>query len=214
MNRAVRSILVSVLFATGAGALLLASQKMPLWRMRMESPQYQGKEALRVDVYPGAMRGDLNEIHTLNRYIGVSVPLDLPQFRWLPPALWTAAGIGLLAALLPLGPRRRSQALVAMAVAVTLIAAAVLAQAQMYRIGHERNPHAPLRGVKNFTPPIIGTVKIENFTVHARLGAGAWVIGTAILLYIGGAMGRPRHCVCGHGREDEAAAKPKEATLV
>ena len=213
MSKTVRSTIVSLLFATAAGGLLLASLRFPLWQMRMTSPQYQDQETLRVNVYAGAMHGDLNEIHVLNKYIGVTAPTDLPQFRWMPPALIAGAALGVLLALLPLGARRGSQALVAMAVAVAVLGAAALAQFQMYRIGHERNPRAALRGVKDFTPPILGTVKIENFTVSAWPGVGSWLIAGAIVLYICGAVGRPKGWIGGRWHEHAPAKHRNEHVI-
>ena len=68
--------------------------RLPLWQMRMEAPQYRDEEALKVVVYPSAMRGDLNEITVLNQYIGVHIPKELPQLKWLPAALIGAAALG------------------------------------------------------------------------------------------------------------------------
>ncbi len=188
MNKITRVTLGTVFLSLAAGALLLASLKLPLWRMRMESPQYRDQEALRVAVYPHAMRGDLGEIKVLNQYIGVSIPDRLPQTRWLPTVLIGGALLGLAAVALPMAFRRRALLTVAVLIALAMLASAGTAQWQMYRIGHDRNHHAALRGVKDFTPPLLGTEKIENFTVSAWLGAGSYLIVAAIALEIGGAF--------------------------
>ena len=63
-----------------------------------------------------------------------------------------------------------------------------MTQWQMHRIGHERDPHPPLTGVANFTPPILGRVKVANFTITTGLGTGTWLIGAGILLEIGAGL--------------------------
>jgi hypothetical protein len=69
-----------------------------------------------------------------------------------------------------------------------MLVSAAMAQWQMHRIGHERDPHPALKGVNNFTPPILGRVKVANFTITTGLGAGAFLIGAGILLEIGAGM--------------------------
>lgn len=115
--------------------MLIASLKLPLWRMKMEAPQYRDEEALKVVVYPGSLRGDLGEIKVLNTYIGVHIPDELPQLKWLPAALIGAGALGLIAAFLPPGARRRALVVIPALLSVTLLIAAVQAQWQMYDIG-------------------------------------------------------------------------------
>ncbi len=176
-----------------AAALFLFSLKLPVWHLKMESPQYQKEEALRVRVYPGHMAGDLREIRVLNQYIGVHIPENLPQLRWLPIALVAAAAAGLAGSLA--GRAFRSRALLASTVLVSLImlGSAALAQKQMHDIGHHRDQHTILRGIHDFTPPLLGSVKVANFELTAGLGIGAVVIAGGIALQLGAAwMSRRR----------------------
>jgi hypothetical protein len=175
--------------AVVAAGLLVAGLKLPLWQMMMTAPQYQDQDAIHVAFYPTGLRGQLQEIKTLNQYIGVTIPENLPQSRCLPWALSVSAGLALVAALLPGRWRRWGSGAVAVVVLAALLTAAGQAQWQMYQIGHNRDPHTILRGVKEFTPPLLGTVKIENFTVSARLGLGAYLVGAAIALQLGAAIG-------------------------
>jgi len=167
-----------------ASALLLVSLKLPLWEMRLEAPQYREQEALHIAVHPNALRGDIKELSTLDQYIGVHIPPTLPQFRWLPALLRTGAGLGLLAGVL--GGRLRSRALtvVSCALAVALALAALQAMGQIRDIGHKRDHKTVLAGVKDFTPPFLGTNKIAQFTVTSRFGLGAWLIGGALGLQL------------------------------
>jgi hypothetical protein len=173
MNKAVARLLPAGLAAASA-LLLVASLRLPLWQMRLEAPQYRDQEALHVAVHPAAMRGDLRELSVLQQYIGVHIPATLPQFKWLPAALVLAAAGGLLAGLL--NGELRSRALVGMGAALTAALAVAAAQAnfQIYDIGHKRDGKTVLAGVKDFTPPFVGTRKIAQFTVSSQFGAGAW----------------------------------------
>jgi copper chaperone NosL len=165
-----------------ASVLLLISLKYPLWQMRLEAPQYRGQEALRIAVHPNAIRGDVRELSVLNQYIGVHIPPTLPQFKWLPATLVIGAVLMLSAAFVPAGIRRLSMVLLALALIAALTTAAIQAHSQIYKIGHNRDQHTPLAGVRDFTPPFLGTTKIAQFEVSSRFGLGAWLIGGALAL--------------------------------
>jgi len=170
-----------------ASAMLLVSLKLPLWQMRLEAPQYRDREALQVAVHPNSLRGDLRELSVLDQYIGVHVPPTLPQFKWLPGLLIAGAVFGFAAGLLRVPVRRRALLLVSCALAAALALAAVQAMFQMHDIGHKRDQKTVLAGVKDFTPPFLGTNKIAQFTVSSRLGLGAWLVGGALTLQLGAA---------------------------
>jgi copper chaperone NosL len=192
------------LAAMAAGALFVISLNLPVWHLKMEAPQYQDSEALRVRVYPGSMQGDLREITVLNKYIGVRIPEKLPELRWLPVALLAAAVLGVSALALRGAARRRCLFTVAALLSLTMLVSAAMAQWQMHRIGHERDPHAALKGVGNFTPPILGRVKVANFTITTGLGAGAFLIGVGILLEIGAGLLSRRREPIHHGSSKPA----------
>ena len=167
-----------------ASVLLLISLKLPLWQMRLEAPQYRDKEALHISVHPDALRGDLRELNVLDQYIGVHVPPALPQFKWLPGLLVTGAALGLLLAFLGNTFRSRAMALLSCGLALALAVAAIQAMAQIHDIGHKRDQKTVLAGVRDFTPPFLGTNKIAQFTVSSRFGLGAWMIGGALVLQL------------------------------
>jgi len=52
-------------------------------------------------------------------------------------------------------------------------------QARLYRVRHERDRNAPIRAVHDFTPPLVGPVKVGNFTVWSfpHVGAAMLLIG-------------------------------------
>lgn len=155
--------------------------------MRMEAPQYRDEEALKIAVHPNAFRGAMRELTVLEQYIGVHIPPTLPQFKWLPGALIAGAFLGLVSVLLPLAIRRRALIVVVLALIAALGGSAIQAMAQMHDIGHNRDQHTILVGVKDFTPPFLGTTKIAQFEVSSRFGLGGWLIGAALALQLGAA---------------------------
>jgi len=179
--------ILTVSFTVIASVLLLVSLKYPLWQMRLEAPQYRGEEALRIAVHPNAIRGDVRELSVLDQYIGVHVPPTLPQFKWLPATLIIGAVLTICAGFMPTKIRRLSLVISALALTAALATAAIQARSQIYNIGHNRDQHTPLAGVKDFTPPFLGTAKIAQFEVSSRFGLGAWLIGSALALECGAA---------------------------
>lgn len=167
-----------------AAALLIISLKLPLWHMHLEAPQYRDEEALNVVVYPNAFRGDLEELAVLNQYIGVHVPETLPQFQWLPSAFIATGVLGIAAAFLSRKFRSRALVLVPAALSVALLVASIQAMQQMRDIGHKRDQKTVMAGVKNFTPPFLGSKKIAQFDVTSGLSLGSWLIGSALALQV------------------------------
>lgn len=215
MNSKTR-ILVRMALALVAGGLLLAGLRLPLWRMRMEAPQYRGPEALKVLVRPGSLEGNLGEIKILNHYIGVTIPDSLPQTRWLPVTLWLGACLGVVAVVFPLRVRRFAVLAVAALVSGAMLFAATQAQLQMYRIGHERDPHAALRGVQDFTPPLLGSKKLAQFELTSSLGLGSVCIAGAVGILAGiGLVARkaPRSADQGQPASVETAELPSANEL-
>jgi hypothetical protein len=187
-----RRTFLAIACAFVAAALLAAAIKLPLWHLRMEAPQYRDKEALRVSVFAGSMKGDLREITVLNQYIGVHIPETLPQSKWLPTALGIGAVLGIVAASLPLRIRRVSLSIVSIALAGSIAFALIQAKQQMHDIGHKRDAHTKLARVHDFDSPFLGTAKIAQFTVTSWLGAGAYLLGGAIALQLAGAIASRR----------------------
>jgi len=173
-----------------AAAMTAAALALPLWGFAMSAPQYPG-ETLHLQVTRSGIVGDVHEVETLQHYIGVQFPTDLPELPWLTRAILGAAALLLVAAFVPgRGLGRAYRALCALALAGLLVASAAVVQARLYRVGHERNPNAPIRAVRNFTPPLVGPVKVGNFTVWSFPHAGAALLLTASMLSLVGARRR------------------------
>jgi copper chaperone NosL len=174
----------------GAAMLLVGALLLPLWSTRMVAPQYQGTEALEVHVYAGRVTGDIHEIELLNQYVGVHLPLDTPELKATPWILGMLVAVALASVIVPSQARMKIVAMLLILMLAVAIGGAVLLQYRLFQMGHARSPSIMAR-VPDFTPPILGSKKIANFTVYMTLGAGAWSYLGALLL-IGWAVSRPR----------------------
>ena len=76
--------------------------------------------------------------------------------------------------------------LCAVALVTFLVASAAVVQARLYQVGHDRDPNSPLRGLHNFTPPLVGPAKVGNFTVWSFPHAGAVMLLAAAGLAVYG----------------------------
>jgi hypothetical protein len=168
-------------------ALLAAAALMPpLWGFAMSAPQYPD-ETLHLQIARTGIVGDVHEVTTLQHYIGVRFPSALPELQW---AVWGIVGLAVLLLLAAfvgnssLGHLYRLSC--AAAALIFLLAAAVAVQARLYQVGHDRDRSAPIRAVHDFTPPLIGPVKVGNFTVWSfpHVG-GLLLVLTATLSVVG-----------------------------
>lgn len=169
------------LMLAGAALFLAASMFLPLWSTEMISPQYHGEDAIIVKVYPGTVAGSLREVQTLNQYIGARLPLDAPELHAMP---WVLGVLLLLATITVFLPERLRYKAIVANFALMIVggaAGAVMLQYRLYQIGHQRT-HAILRGIPNFTPPIVGSLHLANFQIDTGLMAGGWSLAVAVAL--------------------------------
>lgn len=164
-----------------AALLLAASLFLPLWATEMESPQYHGEDEIVVQVYPGRVAGSLQEVQTLNQYIGVHLPLDAPELRALPWALGLFCALALGAIFLPWGLLKKAMVANLAFMVIGGIAGAAMLQYRLYQLGHERT-HSIMRGVPNFTPPVLGSMHLANFHIETGLEIGGWFFALAVAL--------------------------------
>ena len=173
-----------------AALLTLLSLVLPLWGVRMTAPQYPG-EALMLRIDRHGIGGDVQEVETLQQYIGVRFPREMPELEWLPVVV-----LALTALLVAGAAAGRSAAARALRVATALLfilflaGAAAIVQKRLYDVGHERDPDAPIKAVKSFTPPLVGPTRVGNFTVWSFPHVGAWVLLGAAALAGAGARQR------------------------
>jgi len=166
---------------------LVLSFTVPLWNITMKAPQYP--DGLTLDIYLHKVEGgneghDIQEINTLNHYIGMA-PLDREQLSdldWLPFAIGFLAIIALRRA--AIGTVRILIDLLVVSAYISLFALSRFVY-KLYVLGHNLDPKAPM-DVEPFTPAILGTKQIANFTVTslprtASFLIGAFVLGVAVV---------------------------------
>jgi hypothetical protein len=181
---------VRVLYIAAA-ACAAAALVLPLWGFSMAAPQYPD-ETLHLQVQRSGIVGDVHEIETLQHYIGVRFPTDMPELKWATRAIAGVAVLLLAAAFVGAGAAARVyRVLCAGALIVFLAASAAVVQARLYQVGHQRDPHSPLRGMHDFTPPLVGPAKVGNFTVWSFPHAGAVMLLMAAGLAVYGVRLKP-----------------------
>jgi copper chaperone NosL len=158
---------------------------LPVWTMKLWAPQY--REGLSLTIYANTIQGDLQNINTLNHYVGMKAISadDFREFRIMPLALSLFGVAALLAAL----TGRRWIAMLGW-LAFTAFAVIMFKSYAdwLWRYGHELDPRAAIK-LDAFTPPLIGFKQMANFKVLSLPGPGtvllglAWLLGPAILWY-------------------------------
>ncbi|MCB9871518.1 MAG: hypothetical protein H6837_16805 [Planctomycetes bacterium] len=155
----------------------------PLWKIHMVAPQYP--RGLWLDIYSyrleaGHGGNDLREINILNHYIGMHAITEneLRDLDWLPFGL--GAVILLTLRVAALGNVR---SLVDLGMIAAYISAFAFSRFvwMLWSFGHDLHPDAPVK-VQPFTPAIIGTKKIANFTTSSLPQMGS----ACLFLTIGG----------------------------
>jgi copper chaperone NosL len=151
---------------------------LPIWHMKLWAPQYH--EGLELVIYSNTIKGDLQNINTLNHYVGMHAitPQDFAEFAYLPQAL-TAFG---LAALLGALFNRRWIAILGW-LAFTGFAVYMFRDyaTWLWHYGHDLDPRAAIK-LPTFTPPVIGFKQMANFKVFSFPGLGTVMLGVAWLL--------------------------------
>ena len=161
---------------------LALSFTLPLWRISMNAVQYP--EGLQLDIYswrlePGNNGQHLQEINTLNHYIGMK-KLDesaMPDLNWIPFALGA-----LLIFTLRVAAIGNVRALVDLVVMTTYVSAFAFARFiyMLYQYGHDLSPQAPVK-VAPFMPAVLGSKQIANFTTHSYPGWGSALLGLFVV---------------------------------
>jgi len=164
-------------------APLLLALIAPIWSMRFEAPQYPN--GLELVIFPYTVTGDVQEVNTLNHYIGMS-RIDraaLSDLDFLPFAIGAFAL--LLLRVVALGDLRSLLDLVALYTYFGAFAFARFAY-QLYVFGHNLDPKAPFQ-IEPFTPTILGTGTVANFTITSLPARGSFYlasIGVALLVIL------------------------------
>ena len=190
--RAIDAFLERPLSAASRGVVLLGMAALigggllPLWRIQLVAPQYE--EGLTLVMYSHAIAAghggqDLNEINTLNHYIGMKpiVQSDFAEMTWMPFAIGIFALLALRAA--AVGRIRHLVDLGVLFLYFGLFSLATFAY-RLWSYGHHLDPHAPMR-IAPFTPILIGQQQIANFVQSSLPMAGTACMGAFLAALCG-----------------------------
>jgi hypothetical protein len=159
--------------------LLIPVYFLPLYEMTLVATQFP--DGLLLDIYAykleggkTAARDDLREINTLNHYIGMRPLLesDFSELKWIPLAIGGFALLALRAAVI--GKMSAVVDVVVLFIYFGLFSAWSFFH-RLYEYGHNLDPTAAMK-VTPFTPPLIGTHQIANFTVTNMPGPGSYLM--------------------------------------
>jgi copper chaperone NosL len=178
------------MFYVIAAILLLVSISFPYWGMVLQAPQYPG--GLEMRVFVNYMTGDedprldeVKEIDGLNHYIGMKSLYEAAKFERsiAIPAVIIMSAMLMVAAL---WRRRFSWLLTVPALAFPFVFLGDLAF-WMRNYGQNLDPYAPLSSaIHPFTPPILGTGMVGQFSTVAYVDTGWYItIGAVVLIVIG-----------------------------
>jgi copper chaperone NosL len=157
---------------------ILPAIVLPTWTITLHAPQYP--QGLTLVIYPNTVSGDLSEVNILNHYIGMQeiVPDEFPEFRFIPFFILRFFGFALLTALIG---RMPIAALGWMDFVLFGTVMLYTFQHWLYKYGHNLSADAPLK-IQPFTPALLGTTEIGQFTVTSTPAAGAILMGLAGLI--------------------------------
>lgn len=157
----------------------------PIWDIHMVAPQYP--QGLELDIYSYKLEGgrggkDITEINRLNHYIGMHqiTREQLTDLDWMPFAFGLLVILTLRVA--AIGTVRSLVDLVVLSLYVSGFAFVRFVYT-LYRYGHELDPHAPFN-VEPFTPVILGTKQLANFTTDSYPRMGSAYLG----VFLGGIL--------------------------
>ena len=170
-----------------AAVLVAAAAWLPYWGFLMSAPQYPD-ESLTLQVSHRGIEGDVQEVETLQQYIGVRFPRELPELEWLPMAMMGLAALLALGGFTGAGAAGRLLGWTGVVLFVALlVVSAATVQQRLYDVGHDRDPGAPITAVKDFTPRLFGPTKVGNFTVWSFPHVGGVALVAAMTLALAGA---------------------------
>ncbi len=186
-----REWLLKVLFLTGIAAILF-SFAFPYWRIKVVAPQYP--KGLSMVIYINRLSGDIQELNTLNHYIGMRHVDDAAKTerKFAIPGVAVVV-LSLFSAMFYKG--RFRFLLILPAVLFPIFFAADLYY-WLRDSGLNLDPKAPLnRSIKPFIPPVFGEGKIAQFKAYAQFEFGFYLNMLCSFLSILGLMFQNRRKV-------------------
>lgn len=168
--------------------ILIPALFFPLWHMSFRSNQYPDPLSLHIYAYQleggkTPQRDDLREINSLNHYIGMRPLLesDFSEFTWLPFAI---GGLALLALRAMVVGKMSSLIDVFVLFVYFGLYSFWSFYHRLFLYGHNLDPTAAIK-VAPFTPPLIGSQVVGNFTVNSYPGFASYgLVGFAVMLAV------------------------------
>jgi len=156
----------------------------PMWQIDLRAPQYPG--GLSMKIWINDITGDVDIINGLNHYIGMKTihKQDFREFIYLPVAILSFIGLGLLVLLLN---RKISYYLWTVLFLVLGLVSFYDFYKWEYDYGHNLDPNAPIKvpGMA-YQPPLLGYKKMLNFEALSQPHIGGWCfILAGVLLVLG-----------------------------
>lgn len=178
-----RGYRLSTTLLVAAGVLLALSIFLPYWRIRLNAPQYPN--GLFVTVYVNHLEGDVREVDGLNHYIGMR-PLEEAAAieRSLAPLAMVTIALMVLGLTLI-----HSKWFAVLAIPAMLFPVVFLADmwVWLWYYGNNLDPTAALSSsIDPFTPAILGTGTVGQFSTTAVLLPGWYLALAAALLTAAG----------------------------
>ena len=164
-----------------AAAFLAISTFLPYWKMRLNAPQYPS--GLFVTVYVNHMEGDVAEIDGLNHYIGMRPLGEAAKIeRAIAPIAMVVIGLMIIGVAFIHSRWLAVFAIPAMTFPFVFIADLWV---WLWYYGNNLDPTAPLSSsIKPFTPAVLGTGYVGQFSTTAVLQAG-WYLALAAAILAG-----------------------------
>ena len=162
-----------------AAIVLFVSTFFPYWRMEMEAPQYP--RGLEMTIYVNRVEGDVQEVDTLNHYIGMRALSEAGELERSLSIIAIAALVMLIVAAIFI----HNPCALLLTWPVLLYPAIFLADLWywMQDFGMNLDEKAPLSSIiEPFVPPLLGEGKIAQFKTTAIWESGLWMSVVASIL--------------------------------
>lgn len=165
---------------------LALSFTKPLWQISMTAPQYP--KGLKMDIYAYKLVGgndgqDINEINTLNHYIGMH-HLDAAataDLGWIPFAFGALIILGIRCA--AIGNVRDLVDLLVVTGYISCFAFGRFVY-RLWVFGHDLDPHAPVK-VAPFMPVVYGHKTVANFEIYSYPQPASYYLGAFVAVLVG-----------------------------
>jgi hypothetical protein len=172
-----------------AGLLLIVSLFLPYWNITLHAPQYP--MGLTVEAYTYKLTGDVSEVDGLNHYIGMMKLGDAAKIER------SISRIAIpIVALLAIGSffvRGRARWLLALPAIIYPVVFVIDLFIWLYYAGHSLDPTAALSSsIREFTPRILGTGTIGQFSTEAQFAFGYYLSVVAAIIVLAATYRRGR----------------------